>query len=309
MKKAFYLALLATGLLTTLQPALAAKQYDTQEAASAEATDDGYILFVYAKGWDRFSEALCKKVIAAPEVQKAAGEAALILTPFYQYATDEERQAQRAVWGSLAEPGAASMETYPCLLMYDRHGYLYGRVQGPVLLRGTMEEIAAEVKTKLEAKHKQEEILKNATKLKGAEAARVLAEACKFDCIEWPRNIRNIVKQTDPNDESGMVRRLHFDGWGLAQKYCGSDKDGGLELGPVATVQEMEKMLKDEAYTNEQKQVFHAIIIGTLRRSDGPANAAKIRSHALEIKKLNPNSNLGVTADQIIKLWIADKKK
>ena len=177
MKKAFYLALLATGLLTTLQPALAAKQYDTQEAASAEATDDGYILFVYAKGWDRFSEALCKKVIAAPEVQKAAGEAALILAPFYQYATNEERQAQRAVWGSLAEPGAASMETYPCLLMYDRDGYLYGRVQGPVLLRGTMEEIAAEVKTKMEAKHKQEEILKSAVRRAQLKVEEILREA------------------------------------------------------------------------------------------------------------------------------------
>ena len=56
----------------------------------------------------------------------------------YQYATPEEKSAQRQVWGSLGEPAANSMETYPCLLMYDKEGFLYGRVQGPVLLRGTI---------------------------------------------------------------------------------------------------------------------------------------------------------------------------
>ncbi|MBR3902813.1 MAG: hypothetical protein IKJ29_04050 [Akkermansia sp.] len=309
MKKTLYLLLLTAGLLAPL-PATAAQQYAKQSEAAAAVTDDGYILVVYGKGWDRFSEALCKKVIAAPEIKEAAGSAALILTPFYQYATPEEKVAQSEVWGSLVEPRANSMETYPCLLMYDKEGYLYGRVQGPVLLRGTMKEIAAEVKAKLEAKHKQEEIMKKAEAASGAEAARLIAEACAFDGIEWPNNARNLVKAADPNDESGMVRRLHFDGWGLAQKYCGKGSDGGLELSETETINAMQKMMKDEAYTPEQKQVLHAIIIGTLRRSNADANKAQIRTHAAEIKKLNPESNLGVTADQVIKLWASsgDKK-
>ncbi|MBR2144745.1 MAG: hypothetical protein IJ956_04330, partial [Akkermansia sp.] len=103
MKKTLYLLLLAAGLLAPM-PAQAAKQYKTQTEAAEAVTDDGYILVVYGKGWDRFSEPLCKKVIEAPEVQQAAGNAALILTPFYQYATEAERSAQSEVWGSLAEP-------------------------------------------------------------------------------------------------------------------------------------------------------------------------------------------------------------
>lgn len=301
------IAMLAAGLFCAV-PAHAAKQYANQNEASAAVTDDGYILVVYAKGWDRFSEALCKKVIAAPEISAAAGDAALILTPFYQYATDDDRAEQGKIWGSLREPRANSMETYPCLLMYDKEGYLYGRVQGPVLLRGTMAEIAAEVKAKLEAKHKQEEIMTRARAAKGAEAARLIAEACAIEGIEWPDGARQMVKDADPQDTSGMVRRLHFDGWWLAQQYCGKASDGGKELGTEATVKKMEEYLKDDAYTPEQKQVFHAIIIGTLRR-DGKDAKTQIRNHAAEIKKLNPNSNLGVTADQIIKLWVDSAKK
>ncbi len=300
MKKALYTTLLALGLLAPL-PLTAAQQFANQEAAAEKVTDDGYILFVYGKGWDRYSEELCKKVIAAPEINEAAGNAALILTPFYQYATPEDKEAQRAIWGALNEPAAHSMETYPSLLMYDKEGFLYGRVQGPVLLRGTMAEIAAEVKTKLEAKHKQEEIMKRAEAASGVEAARLIAEAWAVPGIEPPNNYRNLVKAADPNDESGMVRRLHFDGWGLAQKYCGKKSDGGLELGDEATIAKMKEFLKDPAYTPEQQQTFYAIIIGVLNRGGG--GAMQIKGYANEMKRLNPESNLGVTADQVIKIW------
>lgn len=300
MKKALYIALFAAGLLAPL-PLTAAQQFANQEAAAEKVTDDGYILFVYGKGWDRYSEELCKKVIAAPEIIEAAGNAALILTPFYQYATPEDKEAQRAIWGALAEPAAHSMETYPSLLMYDKLGFLYGRVQGPVLLRGTMAEIAAEVKAKLEAKRKQEEIMQRAEAASGVEAAKLIAEAWAVPGIEPPNNYRNLVKAADPNDESGMVRRLHFDGWGLAQKYCGKKSDGGLELGDEATIAKMKEFLKDPAYTPEQQQTFYAIIIGVLNRGGG--NAMQIKGYANEMKRLNPESNLGVSADQVIKLW------
>ena len=307
MKKAIYPVLLAASLLLP-QPLSAAQQFATQEAAAQKATDDGYILVVYAKGWDRFSEALCKKVIASPELNKAAGNAALILTPFYQYANGEEKAAQRAVWGALAEPAAHSMETYPSLLMYDKDGFLYGRVQGPVLLRGTMEEIAQEVKARLDAKHKQEEIMKRADEASGVDRARLIAEAWGIQGIEPPRNYRDLVKAADPNDESGMVRRLLFDPWAMAQKHCGKKSDGGLEMSDEETIAAMREFLRDPAYTPEQKQAFYAVIIGVTRRGGG--GALKIKEYAIEMKKLNPESNLGVTADQIIKLWCSgDKKK
>lgn len=310
MKKTLYLILLTAGMLTPLS-SQAAQQFATQAEAEKSVTEDGYILVVYAKGWDRFSEAFCKKIIAAPEIREAAGNAALILTPFYQYANSDERMAQREVWGNLREPRANSMETYPSLLMYDKAGYLYARVQGTLLMRGTIEEIAADVKAKLEAKRKQEAIMEKAEAASGVEKAKLIAEACAFDNIEWPEGARNMVKAADPGDESGMVRRLHFDPWGFSQKHAGKPTDGGMQLGAAEMVKTMQKYLEDPAYTPEQKQVFYANMIGQLRREDRVGNMADIKRYAMEIKKLNPDSNLGVTADQIIKLWCnsEDKKK
>ena len=266
------------------------------------------MLVVYAKGWDRFSEPFCKEIIANPEIQAAAGDAALILAPFYQYSTPEDKQKQADVWGSLEEPRAHSNETYPCILMYDKNGFLYGRVQGTSFLKGTMTERAAEIKAKLEAKHKQEELMDQAGAASGVERAKLVGEACALEGIERPIGWREIVKDADPTDQSGMVRRLNFDYYGFSQKYCSSKSDGGLELGADATIKEMEKFLKDPAYTPEQKQAIHAVIIGTLRRSG--ASATQLKGAVMEMKRLAPESHLGVTAEQYIKLYASgDSKK
>lgn len=307
MKKSLYIAMLAAGLLAA--PALpAAEQYKTQIEASEKVTDDGYILFVYAKGWDRFSEPLCKKLIADPDVIAASGNAALILTPFYQYATPEDKDKQREIWGNLIEPRAASMESYPSLLMYDKNGYLYGRIQGELVTRGTPQEVAAEVKAKLEAKRKQDEIMKKAEAASGTEKAVLISEACLIDGIEKPQDHLAMIKEADPRDQSGMVKRHSFNYWGFSQKYCGKPSDGGLQMSPNEVIQEMKKFIADPAYTNEQKQVFYAVIIGTLRRSNAASGSTQIRTYATEMKRLAPESHLGVSADQVIKLWASGDK-
>lgn len=307
MKKTLFMMMSAACLLTPLTGA-AATVYENYAEAAKNATDDGYMLVVYAKGWDRFSEPFCKKIIAAPEIQEAAGKAGLILAPFYQYANGEDKTAQAAVWGDLREPNSASMETYPCILMYDKHGFLYGRVQGTSFLKGTMAEIAAEVKAKLEAKHKQEEIMSKAEAASGVEKARLIADACAVEGIERPSGYRDMVKAADPGDESGMWRRLNFDYYGFSQAYCASAKDGGKELGTEGTIRAMQELLKDPAYTAEQKQAIHAVIIGTLRRSG--ASTIQLKSAVMEMKKLAPESHLGITAEQYIKLYASgDSKK
>ncbi len=288
-------------------PAEAATVYKTQAEAAEAVTDDGYILVVYAKGWDRFSEPFCEKIIASPEIQKAAGEAALILAPFYQYASSEEREKQNAIWGSLREPNASSNETYPCLLMYDKTGRLYGRVQGTPLIKGTTEEVAADIARKLAARKQQDELMAQAEKASGVEKAKLIGEACGIKDIERPNGWRDSVKAADPNDESGMVRRLNFDYYGFSQKYCGSKSDGGEEMGTEATIKEMEKFLSDPAYTPEQKQIFHAVIIGTLRRSGAGAN--QLKGAVMEMKRLAPESHMGVTAEQYIKLYASGGSK
>ena len=68
MKKTFSLMLACLLLATTSQPVEAAQLYPTVEAAKAKVTDDGYILFIYPKGWDKYGEKLCKKLTADKEL-------------------------------------------------------------------------------------------------------------------------------------------------------------------------------------------------------------------------------------------------
>ena len=141
----------------------------------------------------------------------------------------------------------------------------------------------------------------------GVEKARLIADACAVEGIERPNGYRDMVKAADPNDESGMVRRLNFDYYGFSQAYCASAKDGGKELGTEGTIKAMQELLKDPAYTAEQKQAIHAVIIGTLRRSG--ASAIQLRGAVAEMKKLAPDSHLGITADQYIKLYASGNSK
>lgn len=303
MKNTLYLTLLAAALLAPA-PLHAAQQYSTQQEAAKSVTDDGYILVAYAKGWDRFSEPHCKKIVQSEEIMKAAGDAAVILTPFYQYATADDKEKQAAVWGALVEPRSNSRETYPCMLMYDKKGYLYGRIQGEVFLRGSMADIAAEVKKKLEQKREQDKIMAQAESASGPEKAILIAKACDFKDIERPDGHLEMAKAADPSDQSGMVKRLSFYPWGFSHGNFGEDAP---EVDTESFIKKMEAMAKDPVYTPEQQQVFYAQCIGKLRRESGD-NSARIKHYAAEMKKLAPDSHLGVSADQAVKIWASGKK-
>ena len=66
MKKTFSLLLAGSLLLTLAQPLQAAQQFDTYQAAQKRVTDEGYILFIYPAGWDKYGEKLCKKLLRLP---------------------------------------------------------------------------------------------------------------------------------------------------------------------------------------------------------------------------------------------------
>ena len=125
--------------------------------------------------------------------------------------------------------------------------------------------------------------MKQADAASGVERARLIAQACEFKGIERPAGYRDMVRNADPNDESGMVKRLNFDPWGFVQKYCGKKSDGGLELPADETVRIMEEHLKDPAYTPEQKQAFYAVIIGVTRRGGGGGKRCRLLLRRLRL--------------------------
>lgn len=295
-KKLFTVSAAALLALSFTLPAAAATVCKTYAEAAATVKDDGYIAFVYGPDWDKRSTALCKKLIADPAVQKAAGDAKLILTPLYQRPSDAQKKEQEAAWGELQTPHQHSSHTYPALHFYDNKGKLAGFVRGPVMMQGDVAAIVAEMEQRMKEIRQRRELLTKADAAQGVEKAKLLGEACRVPHTERPDKVVDAVKAADPKDESGFVRSLSMGDSSFAE----SSKDLPLEEG----LKQMDKNLADPAYTNEQKQVFCCVAIGLLHRNGTKADNERIVKYADKMKELVPDNYLARSADIAKSIWV-----
>lgn len=292
MKKTLF-SLLALGALLPAHSATVCKDY---EEAAAGVTDDGYITFVYGPDWDKRSTALCRKLISNPALQAAAGDARLILTPIYQDPNEGQKAMQEKAWGKLALPHPHSAETYPALHFYSKDGRLAGFVRGRVMARGTVEEITAAVAERMANVREQYALLQKAESATGVEKAKLIGQACCVPETERPDKVLDTLKALDPKDESGYIRRLSLGG---GSEFGNANRNLPLEEG----LAQMDKNLKDSAYTDEQKQIFCALAIGLIHRQGTKADNARMTAYAKKMKELAPNTVLGRSADIVVNVW------
>lgn len=277
----------------TLHAATVCKTY---AEAAPTVKDDGYIAFVYGPDWDKRSTAICKKLINDPAVQAAAGDAVLILAPLYQDPTDKQKTQQEGIWGSLPQPHPHSAHTYPALHFYDKNGRLAGFVRGHVMVKGDPAEVAAEVKQRMGELRQQYALLEQAEKAQGVEKAKLIGQACRIPNTERPDKVVDTLKALDPKDESGFVRSISMGDSAFGE----ANKDLPLEEG----LKKMDELLKDDAYTNAQKQVFCTVAIGLLHRQGTKADNERILKYAAKIKELVPDNYLAKSADIAANRWM-----
>lgn len=263
--------------------------------ASSKVGEDGYILFVYGPDWDRTSPDFIKPLFNDPAIQEAAGNAVLILAPYYQRPTKKQEAEQAEAWGSLSKPHPHSPQTYPALHFHDKDGHAYSYLRGPQLMCASKEDIAKGIAERLANHKKQAELLAKVDMASGVAKAKLLGEASIIPLMERPDKVVDRIKSVDPNDESGYVRRLGFYPEGIAEK----NKDLSLEEG-IAMV---EKALADPAYTDLQRQQYCAMALGFLHRNGGEANSAEIIKWAQKMKSYAPDSYLGHSADIVVAKW------
>ena len=283
-------------------------QAESFAKAKEAVTEDGYIAFAYAADWDRYSESFAKAWITNADIQKAAGSARLLLAPVYQDLTDKVKKEQDAFWGPIPEKDRGFHdETYPAIMFFDKDGRHYADIYGPDLISRTPADIAAEVAGKLELLHRQAELLKKSAAATGAEAAKLLGEASTLEGIGRPDKVAEQLKKLDPEDESGYVRRISFDGLAFASQKRKQVADCGSKEAKWAAIQEVEKevegMLADDAYTNAQKQEMCAAFIGTLHRDGGYKGSLQIPKWAKRMTELDPESVLGRSGKVAPEVW------
>lgn len=293
-------------------PASAGQESPNQKESFAKAkesvTNDGYIGFAYAADWDRYSESFAKAWIGSPEIQKAAGTARLILTPIYQDNSEATKKKANEFWGPIQEKqrnfGRAS---YPAIMFFDKNGRHYADIFGPDMLTRSIESIATEVAEKLALLHKQDDLMEQGRKAKGAAALGMLSEAATMKGITRPDGVVDALKKADGNSNSAYLRRVTFDG--VSNASAKRDAMGKLKTKEEKwnaiqdLIKETETNLADDAYTDEQKQEMCACLIGVLHRDGGYKGSLLIPAWGKRMTELGPDTYLGKSGKVVGDVW------
>ncbi|MBQ1960123.1 MAG: hypothetical protein II349_01200, partial [Akkermansia sp.] len=166
---------------------------------------------------------------------------------------------------------------------------------GTYMTKAKPTKVAQLISERMAAKRKQDELMRQAAEAKGVDKARLIAQACNIKDINRPDNYEKQLRAADPNDESGTVRQVTFNPWGFVEKK--------LKEEPEAVMTELDAMLADPSYTDDQKQVFCACAIGTLRRIGGPAASKRMSEYARKLESYGKDTVLGRSAAIAEREW------
>ncbi len=294
MKKTFILSSLAVLSMLSALPGGAAQRVKDYEAAQALVTDDGYIIFAYADGWDKFSKKLCEELLADEAILKAAGSAALLPVGIPEQPNDIRQQELKKLCGKLNLPGVHS---YPALIFYDKQHRHYATLSGEDVSRTEADELARLITARMQACKERLRLLEESDKAQGPQKAALLMKAYRINGLTGAdkKTLQNI-RKLDGKDTTGIIRSLNFNPYGFATELDKKGVKKGIEL--------VNNMLKDDAYTDRQKQQICAAAIGMLRRKAGSAGAKAMRQFTLQMNGFEPNSAEGKTAPYILEHWI-----
>lgn len=296
MLKQLTVTLLLASLSSLSLPVQAAQQFTDYESAKARATSTGYIVFIYPAGWDRYSEKICRKLIADADVRRAAGDAALLLAPIYQNRNDANNAEAQKAMGALAYPGDMSDISYPAIVFYEQGGRQYSTIHGRELMSADAAQVAELIRQRLSAKKEQDSLLSRANAATDpAEKARYLLESTRVSGPEWPDGLKQAMQQADPDDKSGYLAVLDF---GFAPQENEAMED---------FLKRLDSVLDNPRYTEGQKQRVCAAAIGHIRRSLGTrAGGSLITKYATIMHKLDPDSPLGLSAPVVMRDWVQE---
>ncbi len=294
MKKLLCPAIIAATTLLAALPLPAAQVAFNGTDAKARVADDGYIIFAYADGWDAYSQKRVEKLMASAAIRKAAGDAVLMPLAIPESPDEAARKRHEEKLGGLKVPGVWS---YPALIFIDREGTHYATLSGRPVTRGTEAALAKLVADRMEKGRERRRLVAEAGKLSGPRRAETLFRATQLEGLNWMGKATNqAIRQADPKNETGLISSLDFNGHGFAGKL----RDMGLAEG----LAEVEKMLKNPAYTPRQKQLICVAALGTLRRKGGLDDAETMRRYARMMRDFAPDTPEGQAAEKILRDWI-----
>lgn len=317
MKKTLTLAILSALALLPLQ---AVQEVIGFEQAAQVVTDDGYAVFVYGEGWDKKGKATCEKLVKDPAIRKALGNAVVLMIPYYNAPTDEQKeqvkllmertvkQNGKDVTEKIDYPGG--QQSYPMIALYNKQRFEAVHLRGDQLYKGKgtkvdPAKIAATLAPLHEGVIKQSQLLEAASKAQGKEKAKLLFEASRIPGLNRPKEAnKKAILELDKDDSQGYGFAIEYYNGNVGK--LGEKGPDGKPLTTDSYLALLDKNLANPLLTTEQKQNTCAFAIGTVHRAYGKGGTKLIRKYAEQMKALDPNSKLGISADTVIRDWTAD---
>lgn len=310
MKKT--LSIIALSALALL-PLQAVQQVETLAQGAPLVQDDGYVLFIYGKGWATdVGKETCIKLMADADVQKALGNAVTMLVPYYNGATDAQKEEIKGIMEftegkntiKLDYPGGT--ESYPAIVFYSgKTRQTMGMLCSKEVLESSPAKLAKHLKKLHDGLVKQTKLLAAAETATGAEKNRLMLEAARIPELNRPKEVnKNAMQAADKDDTAGYAYALEYYNGNVGK--MGEKAPDGTVLTTESYLARLDKDLANPLLTTEQKQNTCAMAIGVVHRAYGKGGSKLIRKYAKQMKALDPKSKLGISADTVIRDWTAD---
>lgn len=283
--------LAALGLL----PLNAGIVVESYEKAQAVSHKDGYVLAAYPHGWDKKGEKKMRRCLGTNAILDAAGDTAIIPVPVAQITDDASKKQLEQILGSLKLPKATS---YPAFFLLDATGRHYATLAEPGMRHLKIDDLAVRLSARIQDGHHQKALLDKAASLPpGIEKAKLLGQAAELPNLHKPQDILKSLRESDPQDTLGYIRRISFNPWAFASSTA---KNMSFE----EAENKIKEMLEDSAYTAEQKQKIYATYIGLIRRQAAPDSVQRMAELLKTMTELNPDSLLAKSAPIAARQWL-----
>lgn len=301
-RPAEYLAAALLALAALLPAAQAAMRADTYDEARKAAGADGVMVYLYGPDWNTRSTKMLKSFWESKQVEEAAGDAALVAVPIYQDTAKSKDDPKANARGSLSIPGFTFC---PRVLMLDADGHLYADLIGTDDLGGLDGAAGVEnIRTKLGFLRKRNELMEQANAASGIKKAEILREVSDLP-IKHPSSLLDAIKEADPTDKTGAVRRNSFKSREDFLYKMMETKDGfltpGFEPDMGLVKREATKIFQDKAYRNADRQAAYNLLIGLSRQDAVSPTVLKnlIRAN----QRLDGTTRSGMLCPTILTRW------
>lgn len=270
-------------LLAALSLPLSASQARTYQDGLKKAGDDKpLVLFCYGANFDRINIEIYNKLFKERDrtFVRVINKEHYVVVPVYQLPSDSEKREMEKVLGKGRLPGG--IRSYPCIAIVDGQGRFRAAVQSAEELESP-EKAAAALTSLLADFRKQQKLLEQANRSKGASQDKLMIEALSISSIQVPGH-----GTYDPAN-NGLGEKLQVMDLQQANSH-------------------VRHIIANGKFTPIERQMILVAYAGHMRRTKGHS-LVRLRALYTEIRNIDPNSIYGRYAQGALELWVIPFEK